>query len=160
MEFDLNTITEKGILIDTKISFGEEFLKLSQIKELNDVLVKGRIYYGTTKEVILDCTVEGSMKLVDYNTGELIDYPFNTKVEEVLASDSFFDEENSKNKQNNLDLKEILWQNIVLEVPIRASLTNEVLTKKGEGWELKDEFSKKDDPRLECFKALLDEGKE
>ena len=84
---------------------------------------------------------------------------FKTDVEEVLASDDFFTEK-GKNMQNNLDLKEILWQNIVLEVPIRASKTAEVEIKKGEGWEMKDEFSKKEESGLECFKALLDEGKE
>lgn len=32
MEFDLNKITEQGILIDTIISFDEEYLRVSEIK--------------------------------------------------------------------------------------------------------------------------------
>ena len=62
--------------------------------------------------------------------------------------------------QNSLDLEEVLWQNIVLEVPIRVTKTDKTNKTKGDGWELYDEFSKKDDPRLECFRTLLDEGKE
>lgn len=159
MEFDLNKVTSTGIIIDNYISFSEDYLKLTTIKKLDNVHVMGRLYYSTTREVIFSGTIKGVMQLEDYHTGELIDYPFKTDIEEVLASDDFFTEK-GKNMQNNLDLKEILWQNIVLEVPIRASKTAEVEIKKGEGWEMKDEFSKKEESGLECFKALLDEGKE
>ena len=159
MEFDLNKVTSTGIIIDNYISFSEDYLKLTTIKKLDNVHVTGRLYYSTTREVIFSGTINGIMQLEDHHTGELIDYPFKTDVEEVLASDDFFTEK-GKNMQNNLDLKEILWQNIVLEVPIRASKTAEVEIKKGEGWEMKDEFSKKEESGLECFKALLDEGKE
>ena len=159
MEFDLNKVTSTGIIIDNYISFSDDYLKLTTIKKLDNVHVTGRLYYSTTREVIFSGTINGIMQLEDYHTGGLIDYPFKTDVEEVLASDDFFTEK-GKNMQNNLDLKEILWQNIVLEVPIRASKTAEVEIKKGEGWEMKDEFSKKEESGLECFKALLDEGKE
>ena len=67
---------------------------------------------------------------------------------------------NSKKTQNKLDLKEFLWENIVLEVPIVATKNNKLSKTKGEFWEVRDENSKKDDPRLECFRTLLDEGKE
>ena len=159
MNFNLNKVTADGILIDDYVSFSEDYLKLTTIKKLDNVHVTGRLYYSTTREVIFNGQIEGAMQLEDYHTGELIDYPFKTPVEEVLASDEYL-EEKGKNMQNNLDLKEILWQNIVLEVPIRASKTAEVEIKKGEGWEMKDEFSKKEQSGLECFKALLDKGKE
>ena len=44
MEFDLNKITEQGILIDSTISFGEEYLQVSAIKRLDNIKVSGRIY--------------------------------------------------------------------------------------------------------------------
>lgn len=160
MEFDLNKITEQGILIDTTISFGEEYLQVSAIKKLDNVNVKGRIYYSLTKEVIFAGNVKGNMTLIDGYSGELIDYPFNIDLDEILADFSDEDEKKGKKPQNSLDLKEVLWENIVLEVPIVVSKDNEVKTKKGEFWEVRDENSKKDDPRLECFRTLLDEGKE
>ena len=100
------------------------------------------------------------MTLVDGYSGDLIDYPFNIDLDEILADFSEEDEKKGKKPQNSLDLKEVLWENIVLEVPIVVSKDNEVKTKKGEFWEVRDENSKKDDPRLECFRTLLDEGKE
>lgn len=160
MEFDLNKITEQGILIDTIISFDEEYLRVSEIKKLDNVHVSGRIYYSLTKEVILAGNVNGNMTLVDGYSGDLIDYPFNIDLDEILANFSDEDEKMGKKPKNSLDLKEVLWENIVLEVPIVVSKDNKVKTKKGEFWEVRDENSKKDDPRLECFRTLLDEGKE
>lgn len=159
MLFDLNTITEKGIQINQTISFGEEYLKVSQIKKLDDCKVEGRIYYATTKEVIFEGKVRGVMSLVDAYTNDLVEYPFETELHEILEAMDY-EEKRGKNNQNSLDLKEILWQNIVLEVPIRVSNTNQVDLVAGNGWEIKDENSEKEDPRLECFRALLDEGKE
>jgi len=160
MEFDLNKITEQGILIDTIISFDEEYLRVSEIKKLDNVHVSGRIYYSLTKEVIFAGNVNGNMTLVDGYSGDLIDYPFNINLDEILANFSNEDEKMGKKPKNSLDLKEVLWENIVLEVPIVVSKDNKVKTKKGEFWEVRDENSKKDDPRLECFRTLLDEGKE
>lgn len=160
MEFDLNKITEQGILIDTIISFDEEYLRVSEIKKLDNVHVSGRIYYSLTKEVIFAGNVNGNMTLVDGYSGDLIDYPFNINLDEILANFSDEDEKMGKKPKNSLDLKEVLWENIVMEVPIVVSKDNKVKTKKGEFWEVRDENSKKDDPRLECFRTLLDEGKE
>ena len=160
MEFDLNKITEQGILIDTIISFDEEYLRVSEIKKLDNVHVSGRIYYSLTKEVIFAGNVNGNMTLVDGYSGDLIDYPFNIDLDEILANFSNEDEKMGKKPKNSLDLKEVLWENIVLEVPIVVSKDNKVKTKKGEFWEVRDENSEKDDPRLECFRTLLDEGKE
>ena len=148
------------ILIDTIISFDEEYLRVSEIKKLDNVHVSGRIYYSLTKEVIFAGNVNGNMTLVDGYSGDLIDYPFNINLDEILANFSNEDEKVGKKPKNSLDLKEVLWENIVLEVPIVVSKDNEVKTKKGEFWEVRDENSKKDDPRLECFRTLLDEGKE
>lgn len=160
MFIDLNKITEKGIIIDQIVSFNEEYLNNSAIKELKDVKVTGRIYYDITGEVIFSGTVVGQMKLVDALSGKLINYPFNLNLNEILQENKQNDENLQTIKQNGLDFMDVLWQNIVLEVPIRVTEEKELKPIKGEGWELRDENSKREDPRLECFRTLLDEGKE
>lgn len=157
MIYELNRIPASGLNINETISFDNEYLKLSEIKKLDNINVSGRLYYSVTDEVIFNGHIKGVMQLVDYNTKELIDYPFSCDIDEVIAENI---PNLRTNNQNRLDLKEILWQNIVLEVPIRVTKTNGPSVIKGQGWELRDENSKKDDPRLECFKALLEEGKE
>ena len=111
MRFDLNKISERGIEIDQHISFGPDYLKHTTIKELNDCHVVGRIYYNITKEVIFDGDISGIMKLVDANTTELIDYPFNTHITEILDEDKQIEENLRTNMQNSLDSKQKLIYN-------------------------------------------------
>src|SRR5574344_1823040 len=160
MFIDLNHVTERGIELDQDIIFEEKYYKKSLVKSLEKTHVKGKIYYSQTGEVIFEGNVFGIMKLKDANSGELINYQFKTNVEEILAENNEIEADLKTNTQNSLDLKEVLWQNIVLEVPIKFSRSKQPNTLKGDGWELSDENSKKEDPRLECFKALLEKGKE
>ena len=157
MFIDLNTINEKGIIIDQDLLFDEDIYKTSLIKGLENVHVKGKIYYSTTKEVLFEGSVSGDMILVDSYSAELINYPFSCEINEILSEDKNFSEDLRSNNQNSLDLKEILWQNIVLEVPLNFSKTDKVSVTKGDGWELKseDEVSNNNP-----FKDLLDKGKE
>jgi len=159
MTIDLSKIDEKGIIIDEVVSFNEDYLKNTQIKELNNIKVNGRVYYSVTNEVILECTVKGTMKLLDAMDLEPIDYPLNIEISEVLSEE---DEENSKKEAKTLDIMDVLWQNIVLEVPISIRRDpKKVYDLKGEGWELVNDESKKVDPRLAPLLELLDkEGKE
>lgn len=159
MNIDLSKVDEKGIIIDETVSFGPEYIEKTSIQKLDNVEVKGRIYYSITNEVILECTVKGSFVLLDAISLEPLDYPFNLKISEVLDEEN---EENSKNEPKKLDIMDILWQNIVLEVPISVRAHPEKkYDLSGEGWELVDEEKKKLDPRLAPLLELLDkEGKE
>ena len=157
MFINLNTINESGIIIDQEISFDEDVYKTSLIKGLENVHVKGKIYYSTTKEVIFTGEVNGEMLLLDSNSGDVVNYPFSSEVNEILGEDKNISQELKANNQNSLDLKEILWQNIVLEVPLNYSKTDKVSITKGDGWELKSESEvSQNNP----FKDLLDKGKE
>lgn len=157
MFINLNTINESGIIIDQDLLFNEDIYKTALIKGLERVHVKGKVYYSTTKEVLFNGKVEGDMLLIDSNSSELVNYPFSCEINEILEEDKNFNEELRSNNQNSLDLKEILWQNIVLEVPLNFSKTDKVSITKGDGWELKseDEVSQNNP-----FKDLLDKGKE
>ena len=159
MIIDLAKVDEKGIIIDDVVSFGKEYLANTQIQELNNIKVSGRVYYSVTDEVILECSVSGTMKLLDAMDLEPIDYPLNIEISEILSEN---DDENEKNEAKTLDIMDILWQNIVLEVPISVRRDpNKVYDLKGDGWELLNDESKKVDPRLAPLLELLDkEGKE
>lgn len=159
MYIDLARVDEKGIIIDDIVSFGEEYIKNTSIKKLDNVHVKGRAYYSITNEIVFECLVEGSFVLLDSIDLEPIDYPFNFEISEVLSENAT---EIAKSEVKTLDIMDILWQNIVLEVPIAVHKdSNNNIIKSGEGWELVDENSKKVDPRLAPLLELLEsEGKE
>ena len=159
MFIDLAKVDEKGIVIDDTVSFGEEYLKHTSIQKLDQVKVNGRAYYSITNEIIFDCHVEGSMVLLDSITLEPIDYPFEFNISEVLSEKV---SEKSQNELKKLDIMDILWQNIVLEVPISVRKDpDKKYDLSGDGWELVDEEKEKLDPRLAPLLELLDKnGKE
>ena len=117
--------------------------------------------YDYENNLVLALEVEGTFLLADAITLEEIDYPFSCEIEEKIENveetcGSFYE----KNK-NTLDISEILWENIVLEIPISATIAKvEDLNLQGSGWELAKNDKDKIDPRLEKLTELLDEGKE
>ena len=160
MFINLNNINEKGIILDQDIEFEESFYKNTVIKGIKNAHVKGKIYYSSTKEVMFEGNVKGEMLIIDSNTGDIVSYPFLSEINEILYEDTNLDENLRSNSQNSLDLKQVLWQNIVLEVPLRFSKTDKPAVTEGDGWKLKSEFDKKEDSNSNPFMALLDTGKE
>ena len=133
MQININELANKGIMeIDNKVSF--PILEDKQIKKLDDVLVKGIIKYTVLDEIELDLDVKGTMYLEDSISLDLVPYDFDFKIAETIDRNNpeyanFF-----KNKQIMLDISEILWENIVLEVPISYT-KEENVSLSGKGWE-------------------------
>ena len=159
MYIDLAKVDEKGIVINDTVSFGEEYIKNTPIQKLENIKVNGRAYYSITSEIVFECKVEGSMVLLDAMDLEPFDYPFSFEISEILSES---DDEKDKNELKTLDIMDILWQNIVLEVPISVRKNPEKeYNLEGEGWELVNEERPKLDPRLAPLLELLEkEGKE
>lgn len=116
------------------------------ILDLSKITLRGKI----EKEedgIYIKANVEGKMKIRDSVTLDEVWYPFSFEIDENL-------DETLKNGENSLDIIELLWQNIVLEVPLRYTTVENTDEYKGEGWKLvSEEELHKDNP----FSALLDE---
>ncbi len=145
---------KKEINIDFKVEKDDNLD--ARILDLKDAFVKGRVYKNSNNDILLDCDFTGNMIIKDSITLEPIPYKFNIKIEESWDDLVENYRESYENSQNTLDLKTILWQNIVLEVPISYSL-NKDANLKGNGWELLNEESKSNgiDPRLKDLEKLL-----
>ena len=156
MFIDLNKISERGIEVNQNVTFDEDKYHTSLIKGIKSCFLVGRIYYSTTKEVILSGNIKGEMLIIDSNSCDEVAYPFDIEINEILQEDSNFDEKLRTKTQESLDLREVLWQNIVLEVPLKFSILDKPELTKGEGWELKSEDNI-EDPRLQAFRDLLKE---
>ena len=152
MRIDLRKLYSlASVDVDGTITFPEERLKSAGIIRLEDVSVHGKAIINYEDEIELDLDLSGKMYLPCAISLEEVEVPFATKIEEIIG-------ENNINNNFYLDLSDILWENIVLEVPIR--LTSSAGAKlKGEGWELNSE--KKDDgldPRFEKLNELFKGG--
>ena len=69
------------------------------------------------------------MKLNDSVSLEPVLYPFSFKISENVS-------EKLENDQFTLDIIAILWENIVLEIPIRYSEVTDYKNLTGDGWKV------------------------
>ena len=152
MLIELNKIGDNKLFIDEYVAFDESMLTTSGIKELKAIKFVGEVYYNSLDELVINGVINGVMVLEDAISLEDVDLPINIEFEQIV-------DKTDENKQNLLDIRDVLWQNIVLEVPIRITKSKST-SQKGEGWELKDENEKKIDSRMAPLMSLLDEEKE
>ena len=133
MQINLNTLN-KPILINQEFIIPSEYYTNTSIKKLNKVYAQGKIFYNLSNEIEVDLIVSGEMILEDAITLEEISYPFNFDIKEIIDEKP----ENYKINQNILDIIELLWENIVLEVPISLTKSPD-LKLSGDGWTLNGE---------------------
>lgn len=128
----------------------------ARIKDLKNSFASGRININSVGETILSCSFSGVMTIEDSISLDLVDYEFSFDIEENIEEINNIYENCYEKAKNILDLKKILWQNIVLEVPISYTKVRDAELK-GNGWELINEHTKVDeiDPRLKKLEDLL-----
>ena len=149
------------IVFDDDIEIDKEYLKNTDIKDISIVHVKGNIRPSQTN-FELNMNIKCTLTLVCSISLKDVKYSIDINVNEIIG-ESLEDnllEENNKIINNTIDLIPIIWQNIILEVPLKVispDVKRENL--KGDGWEfITEEKVKKDiDPRLEKLKEFLNE---
>ena len=132
MEIDLNILNVKSkVDIDMQVSFPKEDLNKAGILDMEKVNVKGNLTYN--EEYILKVNIKGEMTLPCSLTLEPVNYPFDIDIDENI--DEFI--ENSKKTQKTIDILPIIWENILMEIPMKVISPNAKNMKtKGDGWEL------------------------
>jgi len=143
---------EEYTLIDLDYSFSKEELEGTNIIELNDVKINGYIT-KSMDNFHLKLDVKGTMVLPCSISLKPTNYDFNIEI------DDDFDEivqENLKNVSNSIDIFQIIWENILMEIPLRVvnSDLSDVKTK-GEGWQFVTDKEERINPALEKLKDLL-----
>ena len=93
------------------------------------------------------------MILEDSISLDNVEYPFSIDIDENI-------EENLEKDENSIDILPILWQNIVLEVPLRFTKVNDLSKYNGDGWKLISEeeaSSTSNNPFLELKEKYKEE---
>lgn len=127
--FDLN-INGKKININGEVNIPLELLKGSSIRRLDNVCFQGYIDNVIDDNYELCGTLSGSMILPDGITLEDYKYDFTSEIDEKI-------DETRINLQKSIDITFDLWQNILVEVPLRAvNPENENISLSGDGWRL------------------------
>ena len=152
MEIDISSLNlNSDIEIDSNVIIPIELLKNSEIKELKKLHFKGNLK-DEEEYFLLVGKLEGTMTILDSINLEPINYDFNCEIEEEI-------EENSEKSSNILDITDILWQNIILEVPLKLTNVSNFDEYHGDGWKLVSEDSKEitNNPFKELEEMLREE---
>lgn len=147
--FDL-VINNKKIIIDNDVVISEKLLSSSTIRRLENVHFSGTLSRLIDDTYELSGVLKGTMILPDDITLEDYEYNFTSEIEEKL-------EETRINYQKTLDITEDLWQNILVEIPLKAvNEKNRDLKLEGDGWRLisEDDINTENNP-LSSLKELL-----
>ena len=146
-------VNNKTINIDSDIIIPNEYLENSGIRRLNNIHFKGNIKKLVDDTYSLEGVLSGTMILADDITLEDYEYNFTSEIEENI-------EETSINLQKTLDITDILWQNILIEVPSKVvSDKNKNLKLEGNGWRLisEDDLNNSNNPLSELEDLLRKE---
>lgn len=162
MQIDLKKLYTKDYIdIDENFEIDLKVYQNKDIVALKNLHTAGRIFLNATENLEFNLTITGIMILKDSVTLEDIEYPINIQIDDEYSLEDEYLKEYYKKEQNILDIMTILWENIVLEVPIRLTKT-ENMQLSGDGWSMGNVENKNDniDPRLARLAELLDERKE
>ena len=134
MKIDLNYLNRFGKMnIDSDFVIDEDYYKNTDIRKLENLHVSGEVSVDYDDYINLNVKITGRMILPCAITLNDVPYDFTSEVEENIGKF----EEIYKNNKNLLEISPILWENIVLEIPIRVvSKDIKPSNTSGDGWEL------------------------
>lgn len=140
--------------------FSKEELSGTDLLELKNVVVSGVISKNALASYDLDLLVEGTTvrpcAVTLKPVSRSFSIPINGNYEEILEEMNEF----WKKDENTIDLLPIVWENILMEIPMREVSEDASLeTKSGEGWRLITEETDSDhvNPELQKLSTLLEE---
>ena len=147
--------------IEEEVEIPNNNLENTSIRNLLDTHFNGEIKRLSDTDFELKGTLEGKMILPDDITLEDVTYPYQIKIEENINNET--SEESLQIIQNKLDITDYLWQNILVEVPLKVrKKENENLTLQGDGWRLvtEEELKNSNNSPLSELSKLIDSRKE
>ena len=145
----------KVIEIDDDISFDKTLFEGTELIDLNNVHARGKFIKDSMGDICLYLSVEGVMILPCAITLEDVPYKFSFVIDDKLEN-ILEDVKNDKKIENTIDILPIIWENIVMEIPMRVVSPSAKLEKlNGDGWRFVTDDVKNVNPELEKLKDLL-----
>ena len=146
---------EKNIEINEKLNFTKEQLENTELLDLKDVEAIGELTKDSMDDINLYLKVSGTMYLPCAITLESVEHKFEFTIDDKLEN-VLEEVKNDKKIENTIDILPIIWENILMEIPMRVVSPNAKPEKlKGDGWQFVTEQKGNVNPELEKLKDLL-----
>ena len=162
MQYDiirLNNNIEKSIEVNEVYSFTQDEIKGTDLLKLDDVKVEGEILKNGLGNIELNLSVEGIMVLPCAITLKPVNYPFSIEISGEIDELMENFEEKERNFKNSIDILPIIWENILMEIPMRVvseEARNSDINMEGNGWKFVTEEEEVRSPLSELMDYLDD----
>ena len=145
---------EKEVVVNENYSFTE--LEGTGVTSIDNVSISGVINLNALNEPYVSLDVEGVMIIPCAITLKPVEYPFSIKIEGDLEEIAEESPEKYINSKNSLDILPIIWENILMEIPMRVvSEGADDITLEGDGWKFITGDEKVENSELSKLKDLL-----
>lgn len=132
MNLNLITLNTKGRLDFDETPEFTDYID-DRIINLENIRVTGCIIDNGTDDYELNFHLTGIMNLKSAINNNKVPYKLDVNYNDFVNNLV----ENYKKSSNSLDILPIIWENILLEIPIRATNDTDVYeSTSGEGWEI------------------------
>ena len=144
-----------SIKIEETLKFDNEALKLANIIDTKNLIIRGYISKYEVDDYYLDLLLESNLilpssidlKPVKIEINAEISGNYNEMMEEIG--------EFSKKNNNSLDILPIIWENMLMEIPIKVTGPEATdLKLSGDGWKLVTEESDNKEEAVSPFDKL------
>lgn len=152
MLIDISSILNGSSISTTfegTVTFKEEDVSKIDVRSIENCTVKGTVTKMEDDVYSLNYTLHGTMILSDALTLEELPYKFKISDENDYEIGNYL-----KISENLLDIYEVLWENVVLEVPLRVVKDETHKELEGDGWSLN--MKSEGNSGLSELKKLLD----
>ncbi len=166
MKYNINELMKHGqtpFKVNETVDFSSIASKHHDIRKIYPVKITGTGQLSG-EDVVFDLNIKCDVVLPCALTLEDVNYHMDINTKEYFTFKEYAKEEDYDFDMNIvtghvIELANVVWQNIVVNIPIRVVSENadEKMQKEGKNWEIVDENNKKKeiDPRFSKLKDLL-----
>ena len=115
----LNKFYNQDYSFEVTYDFCEEVKNIDDILGISEIKVTGEIRVLEFNTFEFDLHIQGSLILEDARTLDPVDFVLDLDVTEYFAVEDKSDDDIRIIDTNTIDLNPIIWENILLEKPIR-----------------------------------------
>ena len=148
---------EMSMSIDTDVEVDDKFLENTNIIKFDELHLEAQIMKDYDNKYYIDGKLTGTMVLPDSLTLKPVKNAFEAEIIGDIAELLEEIGENDKKTGNTIDIFPILWENILMEIPMRVVDEESSNIKfEGNGWKLvRDDEESNMNPELQKLRDLL-----
>lgn len=116
----LHKLTVNEYHFSSEYDFTEYITNIDDIYDISIAKVTGSVVRDFEDNFVFNLNIKATLVLQDARTLEPVNFPLDLDVVEIFGEDDSLNDDIRLIQGNTIDLKDVVWENILLEKPIRV----------------------------------------